>query len=85
MPIGEVILKGLGGGTVDIIDAIDEGHSFIYRDARPILGGGSGNCITGHGCTNDKNPYICVSMEGTPCQVDIVAGENGTIVFRRLT
>ena len=86
-PIGEVILKGISmAGAVDIVNAIDEGHSFIYRDARPILGGtGSGNCITGSGCPDDKNPYVCVSESGTPCQVDIVAGVGGIIIFKRLS
>lgn len=85
-PIGEVILKGLGGGTIDVVDAMDEGHSYIYRDARPILGAtGKGDCIEGSGCTDDKNPFVCVSMDETPCGVDVVAGVGGTIVFRRLS
>lgn len=84
-PVGEVILKGLGGGTVDKVDAIDEDHSFIFRDARPILGAtGKANCIEGSDCLDDKNPFVCVSMEETPCRVDVVAGVGGTIIFRRL-
>ena len=39
MPIGEIILKCCNGsGAVCDVTATDEGDSFIYRDARPIVG-----------------------------------------------
>ena len=39
MPVGEIILRcSSTGGSVSNVTALDEGGSFIYRDARPILG-----------------------------------------------
>jgi len=39
MPLGEIILKcSSESGAVSDVKAIDEGGSFIYRDARPIVG-----------------------------------------------
>jgi|LGVF01.1.fsa_nt_gb hypothetical protein len=47
VPIGEIILKCKaeidGYGSVSDITAIDEGGSFIYRDARPIVGSSVGS------------------------------------------
>ena len=43
-PIGEIILKCANtSGTIYAVNGDDEGGSYIYRDARPIIGGGGGS------------------------------------------